>query len=47
MSKKKGYHQPALKTKLKLANGKKLTKAEHTINLAFEELEASLSIAEG
>jgi hypothetical protein len=30
---------------LKLANGKKLMKAEHTINLAFEELEASLMIS--
>jgi hypothetical protein len=43
--KKKGYHQPALKIKLKLANGKKLTKVEHTINLAFEEVEASLMVS--
>jgi hypothetical protein len=40
-----GYHVPGLRIQLKLADGKKLTKAEHNIILAFKELEAALTIS--
>lgn len=43
--KKKGYDKLALRLKLNLANGKKLTGAEQTIILAFEELQAALMIS--